>query len=138
VFGYGGNFYDGNYAGIMHRGNPGTHWHADIAKRWQKPGDVTVVPRLQNAIAGQDGTSTRFLMDGSYLNVKNITLSYTMPRLTAERLFLTGAQIFVNVDNAYLFTAKRGMDPQRSFGGTSDATYTPFRTFTVGANLSLK
>jgi hypothetical protein len=61
-----------------------------------------------------------------------------MPRLTAERLFLTGAQIFVNVDNAYLFTAKRGMDPQRSFGGTSDASYTPFRTFTIGANLSLK
>jgi len=42
------------------------------------------------------------------------------------------------VDNAYLFTAKRGMDPQRSFGGTSDASYTPFRTFTIGANLSLK
>jgi hypothetical protein len=138
VFGYGGSFYDGNYAGITHRGSPGTHWHADIQKRWQNPGDVTVVPRLQNAIAGQDGTSTRFLMDGSYLNVKNITLSYTMPRLTADRLFLTGAQIFVNVDNAYLFTAKRGMDPQRSFGGTSDASYTPFRTFTIGANLSLK
>ena len=138
VFSYGGSFYDGNYAGIMHRGNPGTHWHADITKRWQNPGDVTVVPRLQNAIAGQDGTSTRFLMDGSYLNLKNVTLSYTMPRLTADRLFLTGAQIFVNVDNAFLLTAKKGMDPQRSFGGTSDASYTPFRTFTVGANLSLK
>jgi TonB-linked SusC/RagA family outer membrane protein len=138
TFAYGGLFYDGNYASIMHRGSAGTAWSTDIEQRWQKPGDVTVVPRLQNAIAGQDGISTRWLVDGSYLNVKNITLSYTLPKATANRIYFDGLQVFVNVDNAYLFTAKKGMDPQRAFTGTADATYTPFRTISVGFTANLK
>ncbi len=138
TFAYGGLFYDGNYASIMHRGSAGTAWSTDIEQRWQKPGDVTVVPRLQNAIAGQDGASTRWLVDGSYLNVKNITLSYTLPKSTANRIYFEGLQVFVNVDNAYLFTAKKGMDPQRAFSGTADATYTPFRTISVGFTANLK
>ncbi|MGZ8545361.1 MAG: hypothetical protein ACXWV0_08695, partial [Flavisolibacter sp.] len=138
TFAYGGLFYDGNYASIMHRGNAGTHFHKDIIDRWQKPGDVTNVPRLQNAIGGQDGVSTRWLVDGSYLNLKNITLQYTFPGSMANRLFLNGASVFASVDNAWLFTAKKGLDPQRAFAGTADATYTPFRTISVGLNVNLQ
>lgn len=138
TFSYGGLFYDGNYASIMHRGSPGIAWSTDILSRWQKPGDVTTVPRLQNAIGGQDGASTRWLLDGSYLNVKNVTLSYTLGSSIANRLHLGSMQVFANVDNAYLFTAKKGMDPQRSFNGTADATYTPFRTVNFGINVNLQ
>ena len=75
TFAYGGKFYDGNYAGLMRNDAPyGTAYHTDILKRWQKPGDVTNVPKVQNAVL-VDGASSRFLMDGSYLNIKNITLS---------------------------------------------------------------
>lgn len=136
TFSYGGLFYDGNYAGIMHRGDPGVAWSKDIEQRWQKPGDVTTVPRLQNAISGQDGASTRWLMDGSWLNIRNITLSYSIPKAITQKI--GGLSVFVNVDNAYLFTAKKGMDPQRSFTGTSDASYTPFRTVTAGFTFNLK
>jgi hypothetical protein len=138
TFAYGGLFYDGNYAGIMHRGSAGTHFHKDILDRWQKPGDITNVPRLQNAIGGQDGASTRWLVDGSYLNIKNITLSYNLTGSLANRLHLNGAQVFANVDNAYLFSAKKGLDPQRAFNGTADATYPPFRTITFGLNVNLQ
>jgi hypothetical protein len=138
TFSYGGLFYDGNYASIMHRGTPGIAWSSDILNRWQKPGDVTNVPRLQNAIGGQDGASTRWLVDGSYLNVKNVTLSYTLSPKIASRLHLGSMQLYANVDNAYLFTAKKGMDPQRSFTGTADATYTPFRTVNLGINVNLQ
>jgi TonB-linked SusC/RagA family outer membrane protein len=137
TFAYGGLFYDGNYAGIMHRGSAGTAWHSDIQNRWQKPGDVTNVPRVENALGGQDGVSTRFLFDASYINIKNITLSYNLSKKTANKMHLNGAQIFANVDNAYLFTAKKGMDPQRSFAGTADATYTPYRTINFGINVNL-
>ena len=138
TFSYGSLFYDGNYASIMHRGSAGTAFSSDILDRWQKPGDVTTVPRVQNAISGQDGASTRWLVDGSYVNIKNITLSYTLANAIAEKASLKGLQIFFNVDNAYLFTAKKGMDPQRSFSGTADATYTPFRTISVGFTANLK
>jgi hypothetical protein len=49
-----------------------------------------------------------------------------------------GVQIFGNVDNAWLYTAQKGLDPQRSFAGTSDASYTPFRTVNIGFNVNLQ
>ncbi|MEO5891995.1 MAG: SusC/RagA family TonB-linked outer membrane protein, partial [Ferruginibacter sp.] len=137
TFSYGGQFYDGNYASIMHRGSAGFAFQTDILDRWQKPGDVTNVPRLQNAIANQEGPSSRWLVDGSWLNIKNVTLSYTLPKTIAGRLHMSGLQVFGNVDNAWLFTAKKGMDPQREFNGTADATYTPFRTVNVGFTINL-
>lgn len=138
TFAYGNKFYDGNYAGLMHAGDYGSAWHADILNRWQKPGDVTNVPRVQNAVgAPQVGGSTRFLFDGSYLNIKNINLSYTFPKTILSKAGISGTQIFASIDNAYLFTAKQGMDPQFSFTGNSDASYTPYRTFTIGLTLNL-
>jgi hypothetical protein len=138
TFSYGGQFYNGNYASIMHRGSGGTALSVDMLKRWQKPGDVTVVPRLQNLIAGQDGISTRWLVDGSWLNIKNITFSYTLSKQLSNRLHIGGMQLFTNVDNAWLYTVQKGLDPQREFNGTSDASYTPFRTVNFGFNVTLQ
>jgi TonB-linked SusC/RagA family outer membrane protein len=137
TYSYGGQFYDGNYSGLMHPGDYGNAWSTDILQRWQKPGDVTNVPRIQNGVSGQQGLSSRFLFDASYLNVKNITLSYSIPQSVATRLHVSRLQVYGSVDNAYLFTAKKGMDPQRAFNGTSDASYPPFRTVTFGLNVNL-
>src|SRR5690606_19713644 len=78
TFSVGGEFYDGNYLSLMHPGSYGSHWHQDILKRWQKPGDVTNVPRLHNGSSTQNGISTRYLFDGSWANIKNISLGYTI------------------------------------------------------------
>jgi hypothetical protein len=122
----------------MHRGDYGSHMHSDVLDRWQKPGDITNVPRLENNVAGQSGSSTRWLFDGSYLNIKNITLSYQLPEDLVNKLKVGGLQVFANIDNVHLFSAKKGMDPQRSFTGTSDFSYVPYRTFSFGFNVKLK
>jgi TonB-linked SusC/RagA family outer membrane protein len=136
TYSYGGHFYDGNYAGIMHSGSFGTHWHTDILNRWQKPGDVTNVPRLQNG-TNQDGASSRFLFDASYVNIKNITLSYDLSSILTKKSFVKDAQFFVSVDNAYNFTSKSGGNPQQSFDGNVDAGYPLFRTITFGTTIKL-
>lgn len=136
TFSYGGYFYDGNYQSIMHLGSAGTHWHKDILQRWQKPGDVTNVPRVQNA-SNQDGASSRFLFDASWLNIKNINLSYALPNSAAKKIRLRDVSFFVSLDNAYIFTAKKGGDPQQSFDGTVSATYPPMRTITLGTTIKL-
>jgi TonB-linked SusC/RagA family outer membrane protein len=133
----GGKFYDGNYAGLMHVGSYGTAWSTDILNRWTTPGQITDVPRIQNALATQSGQSSRFLYDASYLNIKNVTLSYTLPNQWASKIGVNGLKVFTNVDNAYLFTKEQGMDPQRAINGVSDYTYPIFRTFTVGLNVKL-
>jgi hypothetical protein len=53
-------------------------------------------------------------------------------------MHIGGLQVFANVDNAWLYTAKKGMDPQREFNGTADATYTPFRTVNLGFSLNIQ
>ena len=120
----------------MHSGSAGTHWHTDIRNRWQKPGDITNVPRLQNA-TNQDGASSRFLFDASYLNIKNINFSFSLPSDAAKKLHLRDVQIFMSVDNAFIFTAKPGGDPQQNFDGTVGAGYPPFRTLTLGTTIKL-
>lgn len=138
TFSYGGQYLDGNYQNLMHRGTLGLAWHSDILKRWQKPGDVTNVPRVQNALNDNEGVSSRYLFDASSLNIKNVTLSYTLPKSILNRMGgIAGLSVFANVDNAYLFSNMKGMDPQRSFTGNSDWSYTPFRTVTVGLNVNL-
>lgn len=136
----GGKFYDGNYASLMHMGNYGTHWHSDILNAWTEPGQVTDVPRLQNAIGAANAgnsASSRFLFDASYLNVKNITLGYNFDKLLISRMGLSGLRVFANVDNAAIFTKRKGMDPQRSFTGTADYTYPTMRNFTFGVTIGL-
>ncbi|MER3470921.1 MAG: SusC/RagA family TonB-linked outer membrane protein [Chitinophagaceae bacterium] len=135
TFAKGGKFYDGNYAGLMHRGDYGAAWSTDIFRRWQKPGDVTDVPRLQNGISStQDGASTRWLIDASYLNIKNVTLAYNIPKSVLTRVKISNLSVFANVDNAWLFSRRKGMDPQVSFSGVSSQSYPPFRTITFGVS----
>jgi TonB-linked SusC/RagA family outer membrane protein len=138
TFQSGGKFYDGNYASLMHVGSYGTAWSTDILNRWTTPGQVTDVPRIQNALANQSGTSSRFLYDASYLNFKNISLGYNMPKKWANSIGITGGKLFGTIDNGYLWTkGHKGMDPQRSITGVSDYTYPIYRTFTVGLNVNL-
>ncbi|SHF83232.1 TonB-linked outer membrane protein, SusC/RagA family [Cnuella takakiae] len=137
TFSYGGKFYDGNYASLMHPGSYGTAWHTDILKRWQKPGDITDVPRIQNALATQNGVSTRYLFDGSWMNIKNVTIAYNLPKTLASRVGMSNAKVFANADNAYFFSKRKGMDPQRAVNGTADWTYIPYRTITMGLTVNL-
>ncbi|MFN8264963.1 MAG: SusC/RagA family TonB-linked outer membrane protein [Chitinophagaceae bacterium] len=134
TYSYGGKFYDANYASIMHSGSAGTAWQIDILNRWQKPGDVTNVPRLQNA-TNQDGASSRFLFDASYVNIKNISLGYNLNSELIKKIRVKDAKFFVSVDNAYIFTAKSGGDPQQNFDGNVSATYPSYRTITVGTTI---
>jgi TonB-linked SusC/RagA family outer membrane protein len=138
TFSYGGLMNDGNYGGIMHAGSYGTAWSTDILNRWQKPGDITNVPRLNPAVPTVNlGANTRFLIDRSYINIKNITLSYTLSGKALQNLHVTGLKFFTSIDNAYLFTAKKGSNPQGSFSGASDATYPPYRIISAGLNFKL-
>lgn len=136
TYAYGAKYYDGNYSGLMAMGAPGIAWSTDILKRWQKPGDVTNVPRVQVASA-QDYASSRFIMDASYINIKNINIGYRLPAAVAKRLFMNDLRIFGSIENAHVFTAKKGGDPQQDFGGNPGANYPLYRTVTFGVTVKL-
>lgn len=78
LYGLGGYAYDYAYAGLMANDEIGSNnWHTDILNRWQKPGDVTDVPRLSNALdVNVTSTSTRFLTKADYIALNNIRFGY--------------------------------------------------------------
>lgn len=135
TYSIGGKMYDNAYAALMHPGTFGTAWHTDIKDRWQKPGDITDVPRLQNGNTNITAQSSRFLFDASYLLLKNITLSYNIPANYTKVVGVDNLKVFVSGDNLKLFNKNKGMDPQQSFTGVSDYTYVPNKTITFGLNL---
>ena len=82
----------------------------------------------------QNQGSSRWLTSASYLNIRNVSLSYTFPRRWAEAIDLSNIQVFGSVENLHLFSARKGMDPQYNYSGTSYNSYSPARTFSFGVN----
>lgn len=130
TYSIGGKIYDGLYAASMNTTYSTNTWNSNALRRWQKPGDITDVPRIE--IGGQYTTTDRFLVDASYFAIKNITLGYTLPKLWVNKIGLSNVRVFTSVDNLALFTHLDGMDPQYSFGGSTDYTYAPNKTWSVG------
>jgi hypothetical protein len=106
--------------------------------RWQNPGDITDVPRIQldDYRNWPEVTSDRYLIDASYFAIKNITLSYNLPRTFLNKIGIQGAKVFASGDNLCLFTHLKGMDPQYNFTGGTNYDYSPNRTYTIGLEVN--
>ncbi|MEO5650043.1 MAG: TonB-dependent receptor [Ginsengibacter sp.] len=108
---------------------------------WAKPGDKATNPSPQNN-ANSTETSTRYLMDGSFISIRNITLAYDLPTAFVQRLKLSGFTLSVSADNVYTFTNFFGQDPQTTITagsfvtpGVSDFKYPNNRQFLFNINL---
>jgi hypothetical protein len=135
-FGIGGKFYDGIYASLM-TSTRGQSYHKDILKAWRKPGDITDVPKAEYDVLNQSPLSDRFLVSNSFLNLKNINVGYTLPAKTLSNLKLTSLRIYIAADNIYYLSARKGLDVQQAFFGSSSFNYFPYRTLMFGLNLGL-
>lgn len=87
---------------------------ADQANRWLKPGDVTDVPVLNpNETVAQ--SSSRYLEDGSYYRLRNITLGYNLPSENLENISLSTLRVFISAQNLLTKTDYSGYDPEINF-----------------------
>ena len=76
---------------------------------------------------------TKYLMNGSYLRVKNVTLSYNFPKSWLAPITLTSLKAFVSCENLHTFTKlMKGYDPERLSWG-----YPFYRTISFGFNVTL-
>ena len=113
----------------------------DDYKLWQKPGDVATKPLPQNARNSFD-PSTRFIDDGSFLKLRNITLSYELPASLLSRAKVRGMTISLSADNVYTFTNFWGQDPEVSITpgdgflpGYAEFKYPNNRQYLVSLNI---
>ena len=87
-----------------------------ITRRWQTEGHVTDIPRVSyQDPMGNSRFSDRWIEDGSYLKLKTVTLSYTLPMHTT---FLQGFQFWVQANNLFTITRYLGADPESAMTGS--------------------
>ncbi|RAJ94411.1 TonB-linked SusC/RagA family outer membrane protein [Larkinella arboricola] len=147
-FVYGNDLF--NVAGIYQsvNGNYFDNQTKDQMNRWQKPGDITNVPRAEFDAANGSGLSSRWMEDGSFLRLKTVSLGYNLPSSLLKKAFIQSARVYVSGLNLLTFTKYTGYDPEvnTQYVNTTNQVanialghdfYTPpqARTFTFGVNL---
>lgn len=137
-FALGGKTYDGEYSGLMHGFNAsmGDQLHTDILNRWQKAGDITDVPRLDINNSDIVQTSTRYLFNGDYVRLRNITLGFTFnPDKTAK--IIKNARFYVQADNIGTWSKlKKGADPETNVDGQSRPQSSVFKIISGGIEIN--
>lgn len=137
VYQIGGSVYDGAYAGLMSSGGYGSAKHVDILNRWRRPGDITNVPRMDNGrTADFDAGSDRWLIDGTFLNMRSITLGYTLPKNLFKKEIFQSAQIYVSGENMLILSKRKGMNIQQNFAGTTGNVFSYAKSIVMGVNAS--
>lgn len=109
-----------------------------VLNRWQVPGQITDVPKANFDLRN----STYFIEDGSYLRVKNVSLSYNIRGEALTRLGINRLQPYVSATNLLTWTNYTGMDPEVNQWGNSGqvqgidwGTYPQSRAFVFGINV---
>jgi hypothetical protein len=136
-FSIGGKYYDQVYQQLMGSGTFANNWHTDILNHWTPENTATDIPAVDIYNQFTNNNSSRFIKDASYLNVKNIYLAYNFSESKLKRAKLKALTIYVTADNIWFFNARKGLDPQATFYGTSGNVYVPARTIMFGLHAGL-
>ena len=105
---------------------------AKLLNRWQKPGDITEIPR--------DGVQTQLdshlVEDASFMRLKNLSLSYTFPQsLLKKTKVIERAKVFGQAQNLLTFTKFTGLDPESNLN-MYRASYPLSRQFSFGIEVT--
>lgn len=142
-FNIGGKVYDGWGTYTSNDGSSGVTDYGAIARvdydnRWQAPGDNAKSPKMvyrgtQSGAVGQQ--STRFLYDGTYARLRDLTLSYELP---VNKKYLNKAQIYLRANNLFTYTKDDMLrnDPETYVGGILDQNIPLAKQVFLGLNVT--
>lgn len=104
----------------------------DLLNEWRTPGQLTDIPRPDQAIETE---TSRFVENGSFLRLRNVTLSYELPKSLLSNLKINSVKVFVQGQNLKTWTKFRGFDPEITDGILNGAQYPALRTVTAGLSI---
>ena len=115
-----------------------------VMDRWRRQGDVTDMPRIShNDPTGNNRFSDRWVEDGSFVRLRNVSLSYELPTDIVQRVRANRISVFVSAENVLTWTKYSGFDPEFNHmysdflsGLDLASMYIP-RTLTVGLRVGL-
>jgi TonB-linked SusC/RagA family outer membrane protein len=113
----------------------------EYARRWTTPGQITDVPKpvfLGTQSSAGSYESSRFLYDGSYIRLRDITLSYNLPKSFLNKRKLSSARVYVRGQNLFTYTVDKrfNTDPEVSVDGTMSQRPPVFNTLLFGLDIN--
>lgn len=134
AYSVGGKVMDWTYMQLMQSpqaGLTGMAMHRDLLDAWTTENTASAIPRLMYGDEYANYTSDRFLTDGSWLSLQNVSLSYKLPSKLVRPLGITALRIGVSGENLYYWSKRKGLDPRINTAGSISGTkYAPARTVT--------
>ena len=126
---------------LLEGGNMFMNQTTAMQRRWNADGQVTDIPRVTYADPmGNARFSDRWIEDGSYLRLSNVTLSYHLPIIST---YLQGITFWGSASNLFTITHYLGCDPDRALPGSilsqgiDAGQVAPGRSFSIGVNINL-
>ncbi len=113
-----------------------TNQSVSVLDRWTAPGTSNSMPR---AVYGDPNNnnraSSRYIEDGSYLRIKNVTLSYKIPTDFYGKKIFDYLKVYLSGQNLFTFTKYAGFDPEVPSNGIDNNVYPLTRTLSLGLNV---
>lgn len=136
----GGLCYDSGYSTFMvspRDSSVGFAYNKDLFKSWTPSNPTSNIPRFQYNDQYTAASSSRFLVDASYLNIQNITVGYTLPSKITKKFLVEKLRVYLACDNVWYWSYRNGLDPRQGFGGgTNPYYYAPVRTISGGVTVT--
>lgn len=124
----------------MNYGNLATNRGVDILNAWTPTNTDTDIPALSLTDDNNEARfSTYYVENGSYMKMKYLKLSYSLPKNLIKKIGATNLDVYGQVENVFTITKYKGLDPEilpGEYGARIDnGAYPRPRTFTIGLNL---
>ncbi len=116
--------------------NPGyyvSNVSRDLLTEWRNPGDITNIP---SSFSDFQPYTTRFLEDGKYWRLRNITLAYKVNSFRLGKHEISGARVFLQGHNLFTWSNFKGYDPEIATGLLIGAQYPALKVITIGASVT--
>ena len=139
-FNYGNDIFNATrmYATQSRRGR--LNMLSEVADRWTPTNASNKVPSTNGYVTND--IYSRFIEDGSFLRLKNITLGYSIPKKLISKAHISNLRAYVSAQNLHVFTGYSGFDPEVNSGGNNPMTpgldwgaYPQSKIFTVGLEI---
>jgi TonB-linked SusC/RagA family outer membrane protein len=124
-------------------GNTVYEWTDDITNQRVTNPDTRTPRAIANDPNDNDRISDRYIEDGSYLRIRNITLGYTLPEKVVRKWMLENIRVYANIQNLATITNYTGFDPEigastasQNVFGLDNGRYPSPQVYSFGVSLS--
>ena len=139
-FNYGNDIYNATRLYATQSRNGRRNMLAEVADRWTETNASNLVPSTKGYVTND--VYSRFVEDGSFLRLKNVTLGYTLPKKWTQKAYIKRMRVYATGQNLFCISGYSGYDPEVSTAGNNPMTpgldwgaYPKSRVFTFGIDL---